>query len=472
MRRYLRSLGNKREILISNFKGVHTAFEEDSCPDEYSPCMKNISSSAYPGLKTREGRENIASTEGQILFMGCIEGKYLSCVIKNNGICKWMYFDKEWKEICTVEESKEGRYDLIYFINATILVCGVEEKKNGISYGISYVLNFSDGKANVTKECVMPLGDMTDTINGRMAAAYSGGSDVYLGGAMDRGVWFEIDDGLHLNIITQNCENISAIKTYGGHLVCFKEHSFGEIYGNTPDTYTHITVSEMTGCVAEKTICDCGRLLWLSEDGVCSYGGGALPQIISSPIQKYIDNIDIENRKNACAGFDGKHYIITLPQIGGKKINCVLDVEKGIWTIHDNLPFIGFCNMNGNLYGATESGEILKLFSEGDESVPWQWKSKSFGSGIFRKKGLRRIYVEAEYSGELCVKVLGDNVVSGAEETFTNKENKMTKRRLHIDLHPGFLGRCDTFSINLQGEGVCRVLSIDLLLRNKNISYL
>ena len=70
------------------------------------------------------------------------------------------------------------------------------------------------------------------------------------------------------------------------------------------------------------------------------------------------------------------------------------------------------------------------------------------------------------------MKVLGDNVVSGAEETFTNKENKMTKRRLHIDLHPGFLGRCDTFSINLQGEGVCRVLSIDLLLRNKNISYL
>ena len=245
MRKYLRGLGTKKEEIISQFSGINTFFEADSIPKEFASDMKNISAVSYPNLKTREGREKVTTVDGEILYIGTIEGKYISCIVKKDGVCKWKYFDGVWKDICTISESPSGRYDMIYFINATVLVCGAITTDGDIRKGKSYALRFENGKAVCTEEKNMPQSDMTDTINGRMAAAYSGGGKIFLGGSLDRSVWFQIDDGLEQNMITQDCENISAIKTFGGHLVCMKKHSFGEIYGNTPDTYTMIMVSHL-----------------------------------------------------------------------------------------------------------------------------------------------------------------------------------------------------------------------------------
>ena len=237
---YLKSIGTKEKKILSEFKGLFTDFGREGCPAGFSPFMENISATDYPFIKTRQKRKEICSLSGEMLFFGIIEGKYLSCVEKLGGECTWKYFDGEWKDICAVPESDSGNYDMIYFLNATILVCGKKAVVGGIEKCKSYALTFEGGVAKAEEELSMPLCDMVETIDGRLAAAHSGGESIFLGGIMDRGVWFDIDDGLQQSIITQSCENISAIKTFGGHLVCFKEHAFGEIYGNTPDTYTCI----------------------------------------------------------------------------------------------------------------------------------------------------------------------------------------------------------------------------------------
>jgi len=233
-----------------------------------------------------------------------------------------------------------------------------------------------------------------------------------------------------------------------------------------------IMVSESIGCISEKTICDCGRLLWLSSEGVCSYGGGTIPKIISQPIQKYVDNIDFEKIDKACAGYDGKRYILTLPQKDGGCITCVLNVETGIWVTEDEEEFNMYCMLGDDMYASASDGRVIKLFTEGEEQFHWEWKSKIFGSGVFRKKGLRRIYVEAETDGEINISITNDKGEECANEVILKNDSKGGKRRFYIDLHPVYLGRCNTFQIILRGVCKSRIIAIGMIYRNKNISYI
>ena len=467
MRPYSRRIKAEKKLIFENFKGLYTSFGEEGCPEGFSPYMKNISAISYPLMKVREGRREICSLEGEILHFGVIEGKYLSCVEKKDGTCKWRYFDKEWKDICTVPESDTGRYALIYFLNATILFTGKKEVVSGISKSITYALTFENGMPKVKEEKNMPYCDMADTIGGRLAVASSEGDKIILGGIMDREVWFDISDGYEGSMITQNCENITAIKVYGGHLVCFKEHAFGELYGNTPDTYTQIMVSDSMGCVAEKSIVDCGRLLWLSEEGVVSYGGGSLPKILSRSVQKYIDNFDKERKEECSAGCDGERYIISLPQKGGGKINLVLNLENGMFFAEDERDFLFFANMNGMLYGADKSGKICLLWDGEDEKVSWEWESAVLGADFFGKNNLHKIFVSGKFSGNVTIKIKNDKGFI-SESTLKISESEKTSRDTYsIKLHPSHFTGKETFQIILSGEGESEILGIGIEVRER-----
>ena len=468
MRPYLRRIRTEKKLIFENFKGLYTSFGDEGCPEGFSPFMKNISALSYPNIKVRKGRREICSLDGKILYFGVIEGKYLSCIEKKDGVCKWKYFDGEWKDICTVPESDTGRYSMLYFLNATILLTGKKEVVSGIEKSKSFALTFENGVPKAKEEKNMPYCDMADTIGGRLAVASSEGDKIFLGGIMDRKVWFDISDGYEGSMITQNCENITAIKVFGGHLVCFKGHSFGELYGNTPDTYTQIMVSDSMGCVAEKSIVDCGRLLWLSEEGIVSYGGGSLPKILSRNVQKYIDNFDKERKEECSAGYDGIRYIISLPQKGGGKINLVLNLESGMFFAEDERDFRFFANMGGVLYGADQSGRICILWDENsEEKVAWEWESPVLGADFFGKNNLHKIFVSGKFSGSVTIKIKNDKDCI-SESTLKISEREETHRdTFSIKLHPALFTGKETFQIIISGEGKGEIFGVGIETRDR-----
>lgn len=472
IRPYLNSVNTKLKSLTGQFKGLYTSYGEGGCPEGYSPYMKNISALSYPVLKSREGRECVGEFEGEIVLIGVVLGKYLFCIEFVDDVCYMRYLQEDgtWKRIENAVKADTGRYDMIYFINTSFLLCGAIYTVNGIDKGQSFSFKETEEGLTSTVENNIPYSDMLATIDGRIAAALTEKSTLYLGGIMDRKVWFDINDGLQLEVITQKGENVSAIYTYGGRLMVFKPHAFGELYGNSTDTYTFIMSSESIGCLEKKTICDCGKLLWLSDEGICSYGGGATPEIISSPVQKYIDNLDRERLSTACAGYDGERYIISLPQKGGSKINLVLNVKSGIFTAEDDTDFRCFTNMGSHLYGGTADGKIIKLFTE-SESVFWEWQSPVYKMDIEKPMNLSRIYIDGEFEGDVTVSVITDKGLV-SEQTFTVLEKRESgSKRFCVRLHPKDFFGCKSYQLFLKGEGKMKIENISVLLRKKNTSY-
>ena len=470
---YLKNPGKKCVPLISEFLGISTETEPISCNANSSPDMKNISSLSAPSLKTREGRTVFSELGGEVLFMSVIEGKYLCCVEKKDGVCKWKYYNNGWKNICTVAESPTGRYDMIYFLDRSILCCGDSVWVDGIEKTHSYYAKFENGSVSSGTETVMPRCDMLETVNGRICAAFSGNAQLTLGGIMDREVWFDIDDGLSQTVITQNGEYGSAIKVFAGHLIYFKPHSYGELYGNTPDSYKMISGSESIGCIAYNTVADCGNLLWLSSEGVCSYSGGALPKIISAPIQKYIKNIDAERVSLAAAGTDGERYILCLPQKGGTFVNCVLCLKTGQWYVEDEMQFKFFALFKDTLYGAAANGKIYKLWDESsNEEISWYWKSKVFKIDAAKKLSLRRIYVLGDVRGSFNIKILNDEKEESEALYSVFGESEISGRHIFsVNLHPKLFSQSDTFQIVLSGVGHADIYAVSVNMRAKNTTY-
>lgn len=458
MKAYLGNLKTKTEKLISSFGGLNTAVSEFGLSPSESPLMQNISAVANGALSPCEERTVFASADGEVQFIGVFEGKYISAVIKQSGSCYWKYYDSGWVTICQVDESPTGRYDMLKFIDKTILVTGKVYQVSGIEKTKSYWARLTNGTVTSGNKTVMPAADMIETINGRICAAYTQTDKLYLGGIMDSDVWFDIADGLDENIITQDGENGEAIAAYADHIVYLKGHSVSELYGNTPDTYKMITVSESIGCIAGKTVCSDRSLIWLSGKGVCIYSGGAAPKVISGKIEKYIQNLDRTRLSEAVAGTDGRRYIICLPQIGGSFINCVLNIDTGEWFCEDTQKFVGFAKMGDVLYAATENG-IYTLWQA--ETCPeWSWDSKVWRIAPAERENISRVNVIADIDGEMTVTCINDRGET-AQETFTGG-----RTFAQIRLHPSFFHANDTFKLRLSGEGKCKVYAVEVKFRS------
>lgn len=442
-RPYLKEPGTKIFPLVDAFYGLDTSRDPLKISKGRAAFMKNISALSSPAIRPREGRTKICSLSGEILFFGVIEGKYLTVVEKSGGECVWKYYDGEWVDICAVEES--GKYDMLTFLNKTILVTGRKKIVSGIEKMKHYFVSFDEGTKTCGSATVMPPADMAETINGRIALAYTKNDKLYLGGIMDSDVWFETGDGLEQNVITQNGECGSGLKTFGGHLVYFKPHSFGEIYGNSPDTYTMFMVSESCGCLSDRSLVDCGRLLWLSDGGILSYGGGALPSDITGGLRGIVERVDKERAKTAAAGTDGRRYIICLPVDDGDYINCILNLQTGEWYTEDDTHFLYFANMGGKLYAADSDGDIYLLWDGGSDEEPlYEWSFGVTEVDISSELNLKRFYILCDIEeGGFISAFVTCNFGEDAEETIAFSDcAKSGRQRLRLCLHPkSFHGR-------------------------------
>lgn len=455
-RPYYKNMGTKICPIISSFYGIDTSCDPLRVKTGKASEMSNISAVSSPSLKPREGRKLIDTITGEVLFFGVIQGKYFTVVLKINNICYWKYYKAGWISICVVDESPTGKYDMLTFINKVILVTGKPVTVSGIEKTKHYFIRFDENEVmTFGSSTVMPVSDMAETINGRIAVSYSKNDKLYLGGIMNSDAWFVIDDGLEENVITQNGECGTALKSYNGHLVYFKPHSFGEIYGNTPDTYSMIMVSESIGCLSDKSCIDCGSLIWLSDNGILSYKGGALPKDISIEIRGVLDKLDKNKVKSTVAGTDGRRYIICLPIENENYINCVLNLETGEWFKEDSLHFKHFANKDGKLYGVDALGKIYILWDDTSTEEPlYEWVGNVTEASLNSSINLKRIYTlcDIQEGGNISVKIVNDSNEK-MEETIAFCEcNLKGRQKLKVNLHPKMFHKRNSFKIIITGQ--------------------
>jgi len=152
----------------------------------------------------------------------------------------------------------------------------------------------------------------------------------------DTGNWFEVnpDDG----------DSIKGLGVNANRLLVFKENSLYRY-----DTNTLYEVPGCPGTVSQRTVKNIqGYTIYLHSSGVWAYDGST-SQLISRPMQQYIEGMNTLNLSEACAYVRGDHYYCFIGNVinsaeGINEENVLLDfdVSKKSWTFHNlnNVPTI------------------------------------------------------------------------------------------------------------------------------------
>ncbi len=189
----------------------------------------------------------------------------------------------------------------------------------------------------------------------------------------------------------------TAITSYNGNVVAFKEDCFYKIYGNQPDEYRLSRLNfpgVRLGC--QKTLAVSGGcLFYMGKGGIYKYNG--------STVKLVSQELEISNYEAKCAGADERFYYITLYS-DTEEFIFVYDTLYGIW--HKmNSP------QNVNSIVCTDSGVVCTTensvleFGKGDYGE-WNFclafSKKEFSSKHIFSIGIR---YDLEEGGNVTIKL-------------------------------------------------------------------
>jgi hypothetical protein len=115
------------------------------------------------------------------------------------------------------------------------------------------------------------------------------------------------------NFITcQSDDVVTALYVYNGKLYVFGLHSFGSIEGNTPDTFYYHNISNLIGCVDNRSIqvrsiVSVPTLWWLSDKGLYYSNGNTVEygsDFIQDLVNLNIAQVNYSTNKNTQTSYD------------------------------------------------------------------------------------------------------------------------------------------------------------------------
>ena len=150
-------------------------------------------------------------------------------------------------------------------------------------------------------------------------------------------------------------EDFTGIAEYSGHIIFFKPNSMCRVYGTSPSNY-QITNTKCYGVEdgsrnSVLTIND--RVFYKSSIGIMAYDGG-IPYCVSEKLGRQF--------KNVVAGTEGQKYYASCIEKDGRTWQgrlYVLDIEKALWHLEDDLRFTDTCKIDNSLYYTTVNADIL-----------------------------------------------------------------------------------------------------------------
>lgn len=248
----------------------------------------------------------------------------------------------------------------------------------------------------------------------------------------------------------------TGICSYRTAVVAFKRGCIHHIYGDSPVNFS-IPKQTFGGCIDGKSICEIGGVLYyLSSDGFCAYSGGEPYNISACLNTKY---------KSCVSGCNGKNYYASAKREDGKTDVLVYTPETNIWVREDDTPFCSFCSYNGSIYGI--ANDIMWQLDGGSEPFRWCVVSKRLTYDTIEHKGLSCIWLRMELDDNTEVNIS----VSMDGKEFKNCGTIHGGNGFSVYRVPIRFGKCDSFRIMLDGEGVAVIHDIEITSHNGGRVY-
>lgn len=183
-------------------------------------------------------------------------------------------------------------------------------------------------------------------------------------------VWFsEFNEPEHFEAdfnvaIGANDGPVTALKSYNGNLIIFKEHVFYQLTGNDPTNYIVNQISSEYGCLSNRSVCEYGNLMvFLDEKGVIQFNGANI-EILSTKIDPIFSGMNIAAAKvNSCITYDKQRnqLLVDIP-VNGSNVNnltVVYDIINKCWTTYQGyFPAITSIVRDSNVFYGGYSGLV------------------------------------------------------------------------------------------------------------------
>ena len=270
----------------------------------------------------------------------------------------------------------------------------------------------------------------------------------------------------------------SGVAAYSGHIIFFKPNGMCRIYGTAPSNF-QVTSTKCYGVedgsrLSIVTINDV--VYYKSLVGIMAYSGGT-PVCISEKLGGEFANV--------VAGSEGQKYYASVQRTGqeGGFSLIVYDIEKGIWMKEDNLRIRGSCDVDNRLhvisYSSDEllcgdnimpdpylvcgdgnaSGTISILnpidATEDEEDIEWMATFGPFHEYLENKKIYSKLSLRLKANGRSSA-----NVYISLDEGEWELVKAYDFAETGGAVIPIIPRRCDRYSIKIEGEGNCEVVSL------------
>lgn len=449
-----------KKIVTQLGHGINNGLSPFDIKDNVLSEAKNIGSRLFPALKTRESRSNFGdSLSGSAWHLGKRKDDYLTVV---DGFT-WKFWDgSTWQSI--VSGLTETYSKTVGFMGKTLLVNGANRK-------------YWDGTNSGDIGGGIPESNFLAVHANRVYSASRSTQKLSYSASRIYNDWTTAADAGSIVVETRDGAGASGLTTFSNHIVLFKEDSIHELFGTGPSNFTFQTLTENIGCISDRTIVEVsGVLYFLGPSGVYAYAGGTIPQLVSFPVQDYIDRMDLSRKLTASAGTDGERYYLSIPIDTSGRIMLVFDARQNVrkWYVEDEENVVEFAFLQNSLYGLTYDGQIKKMIdTSASESVDWYAITRpySFG-GLSGKNSLNKLFFVIDLPEASTFKcAISTQAQDGTFtdiKTFTGS-TAIQKARIEVPLT--IAQNVDWYRIKLYGTGPCTVHAMEQLSRVRTDSY-
>lgn len=252
--------------------------------------------------------------------------------------------------------------------------------------------------------------------------------------------------------------DFTAICSYGGGVLVFKENSLVKVFGSSPsDFYTNeYTLSGVqSGSNRSLQIVD-ETLYYKGVHGVYAYTGG-MPSLIS-------EKLGSGTMTDAVAGHDGLHYYVCMKDGNGEAALYVYDISRRLWMKERAVLVDSFASVSGNLLMAA-NGCQYTLHACDSITHDWLAEFAPFGDTMHEKKTYTtlRLRLDMQPGSKITVDVREDHA------PWRTAYTQGASRGLALNV-PLRIGRCSRLRVRLRGSGDVTVLSmVRELLRGSEV---
>lgn len=245
----------------------------------------------------------------------------------------------------------------------------------------------------------------------------------------------------------------TAIKSYNGELLIFKEEAISVVSGYNVRNYQVNTIKGI-GAISPGSVTVTPRgVIFLSYGGFTVYNGG-IPALCGEKLKnKYV---------SAVSGFDGRKYYAFVTDDKGSRELLVYDMKTNMWHREDSFNVIGFFSFRDGVY-CCDKKTVYKLHSNFD-NVEWSMTpAKLYGYDL---SGINEIWVQAEISpGAEFTVMTKDGGMWHEHKTFTECDGVMIYRT------PVRLKRGNTLALKIKGRGRVIIHSLEIVTANGGRRY-